>query len=150
MNIRRIKDFMIAVDFDGTLCENAYPAIGRENHDMIDLVNELYDEGYIIQIWTCREGEKLEAVREFMEFNEIQFDTINENPLYRIQFWGSDVRKTSADVFIDDKSVGGLPNTRVAYEYIRETYDKKLFYSNENIPIHITPADLIGVPYRPV
>lgn len=48
-----------AVDFDGTLCENAYPEIGAPNLSLIDKLISRRRLGAKVILWTCREGELL-------------------------------------------------------------------------------------------
>ena len=43
-----------AVDFDGTLCENAWPEIGKPNDALINRMIELREEGNKVILWTCR------------------------------------------------------------------------------------------------
>lgn len=50
-----------AVDFDGTLCENAYPEIGAPNLPLIDKLISRRRLGAKIILWTCRDGEMLTA-----------------------------------------------------------------------------------------
>ena len=45
-----------AVDFDGTLCENAWPNIGEPKSDVIYMLKKLRKEGSKLILWTCREG----------------------------------------------------------------------------------------------
>lgn len=54
-----------AVDFDGTLCENAYPEIGAPNLPLIDKLISRRRLGAKIILWTCREGEMLTRAVEF-------------------------------------------------------------------------------------
>ena len=42
-----------AVDFDGTLCEDSWPEIGKPNDALINRVIELREEGNKIILWTC-------------------------------------------------------------------------------------------------
>ena len=51
---------IIAVDFDGTLCTECYPAIGLPNLRLISLLKELRIQGRQVILWTCRCGERLE------------------------------------------------------------------------------------------
>ena len=47
----------IAVDFDGTLCEYAFPKIGNqtpEQKELLELLIELKKEGHKIILWTNR------------------------------------------------------------------------------------------------
>ena len=61
-----MSDHIIAVDFDGTLCENAWPGIGPARAGVIDYVLGQQMTGAKLILWTNRRGEKLaEAVAEF-------------------------------------------------------------------------------------
>ena len=51
---------IIAVDFDGTLCSDCYPDIGKPNLPLIELLKALKREGCRIVLWTCRCGRELE------------------------------------------------------------------------------------------
>ena len=48
---------IIAVDFDGTLCENKYPQIGQANEKLIKYLRDCQANGDKIVLWTCRVGE---------------------------------------------------------------------------------------------
>lgn len=50
---------IIAVDFDGTLCENKWPEIGEANEDMIYYLRKRQAEGDKLILWTCRVGDML-------------------------------------------------------------------------------------------
>ena len=53
-DIRKLP-YVIAVDFDGTLCHgNHYPYIGKPNHSIIDWVITQKQKGANIFLWTCR------------------------------------------------------------------------------------------------
>lgn len=54
-----MKPLVIAVDFDGTLCENAFPFIGEPCHDTIEWMKELRHNGHKIILWTCRDDMNL-------------------------------------------------------------------------------------------
>lgn len=47
---------VIAVDFDGTLCECKYPDIGAPVTPVIEYVKERKAAGDIVILWTCRGG----------------------------------------------------------------------------------------------
>lgn len=96
------KCHIIAVDFDGTLCENKYPNIGAMNTYLIDLLKKRQKVGDKIILWTCRVGKKLqEAINKCKEHGLI-FDAVNENVPEIIKSFGSDTRKIFADEYIDD------------------------------------------------
>lgn len=100
---------VIAVDFDGTLCESNYPDVGeiKPEHKVIhELVRKLHKNGDVIILWTCRSGKELEAAVSFCRQHNIPIDYVNENDPERVELYGCDSRKISADLYIDDKSLG--------------------------------------------
>lgn len=50
----------IAIDFDGCLCQNAYPGIGSPNWPVINKALAEQDDGAGLILWTCREGKLLQ------------------------------------------------------------------------------------------
>ena len=68
-----------AVDFDGTLCENAYPEIGAPNLPLIDKLISRRHLGAKVILWTCREGELLTRAVEFCRCYGLEFDAVNDN-----------------------------------------------------------------------
>lgn len=95
----------IAVDFDGTLCEECFPKIGTENGQLILTLKRMKDEGHKLILWTCRAGEQLQDALDWCRFRGLEFDAVNENLPEHIAKYGGDTRKAFADVYIDDKSV---------------------------------------------
>ena len=53
----RQEGVVIAVDFDGTLCENAWPEIGKPHLGVIKFFKWLRSHGRKLILWTCREGQ---------------------------------------------------------------------------------------------
>nr|WP_322625675.1 hypothetical protein [uncultured Flavobacterium sp.] len=94
---------VIAIDFDGTICENQYPDIGPLRGAAAVIINALYDLGYGILINTCRTGQFEQNARDFLALHGIKYHLINENFQHLIDLYDSDSRKLSADVYIDDK-----------------------------------------------
>lgn len=95
---------IIAVDFDGTLCENKYPEIGEPNTRIIKQLLKQQENGDKFILWTCRTGKELdEALIWCREFG-IVFDAVNENLPERIEQYGGDCRKVFADEYWDDKA----------------------------------------------
>lgn len=101
-----MRDFeIIAVDFDGTLCEDIYPYIGAPNTALIDEIKQRQEVGDRIILWTCRVGKLLnDAVRWCAHEHGLIFDAVNENLPGLIAAYGSDSRKVYADKYIDDRS----------------------------------------------
>lgn len=102
---------VLAIDFDGTIVESKYPLIGKLKKDAKIYINLLYRQGHQIVINTCRSGVYQEEVKRFLEENKISFSYINENLPELIKRYKQDCRKISADIYIDDKCLMGLPKT---------------------------------------
>ena len=97
--------YIVAVDFDGTLCENAFPEIGEPKRDIIKTVKEYRSFGWKIILWTCRNGKSLADAVQWCNMNGLVFDAINQNIPEVQAMFGGDTRKVFADVYIDDKNV---------------------------------------------
>ena len=98
--------YIVAVDFDGTLCEDKYPAIGKPNYDIIKAIQDYKSFGWKVILWTCRNGKALEQAVAWCRQHGLTFDAVNENlPVVREAFGGSDTRKVFANVYVDDKNV---------------------------------------------
>ncbi|MBO5319041.1 MAG: hypothetical protein J6B01_04435 [Ruminococcus sp.] len=94
---------IIAVDFDGTLCENNWPDIGEPRYEIIDYCKKQQDKGARLILWTCRRDELLEnAINWCMSYGLI-FDAANVNLPDTIRWMGGDSRKIFADEYIDDR-----------------------------------------------
>ncbi len=96
---------IIAVDFDGCLCESKWPDIGQPNQTVIDALLQRQAEGDKLILWTCREGHLLDAAILWSLQHSLTFDAINANLPERIAEYGTDCRKVSADEYWDDRSV---------------------------------------------
>lgn len=96
---------VIALDFDGTICQNAYPDIGEPNWNVIEKAKQCQEQGAYLILWTCRGGQMLEkAVSACTEWG-LTFDAINENlPEWR-EAYGTNPRKIGATEYWDDRSV---------------------------------------------
>ena len=106
--------FTMAIDFDGTLCEDRFPEIGRPNDRVIALVKRLQDAGVKTSLWTCRRndqhGNHLDKAVEWCKEHGLTFSAVNENLPEVQEKWGGDTRKVLADYYLDDKNVGyGMP-----------------------------------------
>lgn len=100
-----MKNKIIAVDFDGTLCENKYPAFGAPRKDVINRLLKEQQAGARVILWTCRRGEDLAAAIYWCLEQGLVFDAINENLKDTVEYFGSDSRKVCADEYWDDKAV---------------------------------------------
>lgn len=113
----------IAVDFDGTIVEHRYPDIGKEKPFAIDTLRQLASEGHKIILWTAREGELLEDAVDFCRRRGLVFYAINsDTPEGGLSFQGkTSTTKLVADVYIDDRNLGGLPDWGSIYEIVNGT-----------------------------
>lgn len=97
----------LAVDFDGTIVENRFPEIGKPILFAFESLKKLQDEGHRIILWTYRHGERLEEAIKFCEKNGLQFYAVNKS-YPEEEFDGTISRKILADIFIDDRNLGGM------------------------------------------
>jgi len=95
----------IAVDFDGCLCENKWPEIGKENSIAINVLKKMRIGGAKLILWTCRDGEQLREAVEWCAARGLEFDAVNENLPENKEFFGGDTRKVCATEYWDDRSV---------------------------------------------
>ncbi len=113
---------VIAVDFDLTICDSDYPTCGPAIKGAKKYINKLYDEGFAIIINTCRTQEAEGAATRWLNDHGIKYDYLNCNAPWRIESFGMDCRKISADVYVDDKQVGGLPPWKKIYRFITSKF----------------------------
>lgn len=98
----------IAVDFDGTIVEHQYPEIGKEKLFAFQTLKELEKKGARLILWTFRNGKELEEAVEYCRQNGIEFYAVNKN--YPEELFDATIsRKIDADIYIDDKNIGGFP-----------------------------------------
>jgi hydroxymethylpyrimidine pyrophosphatase-like HAD family hydrolase len=97
----------IAVDFDGTIVENKYPEIGKPMIFAFETLKKLEDDGFMLILWTYRSGKKLQEAIDFCKENGIVFYSVNKS--YPEEEYTDDIsRKIQADIFIDDRNIGGF------------------------------------------
>lgn len=98
----------IAVDFDGTIVEHQYPDIGKEMLFAFHTLKELEKRGARLILWTFRAGKELDDAIEYCRKNGVEFYAVNNSYPEEV-FDQSISRKIDADIFIDDKNIGGFP-----------------------------------------
>ena len=102
------KSLVIAVDFDGTVVEHKYPAIGKEMPFAFATLKQLQKRGHRLIMWTYRHGKTLDEAVEYCRKNGIEFYAVNSS-FPEEQFDPKDAsRKLDCDMFIDDRNVGGF------------------------------------------
>ena len=104
-----MSSYIIAVDFDGTICENKYPAIGEPRRSTISYLKEKQKKGAKLILWTCRVDELLDSAVKWCRNQGLIFDAVNENLPEVVAAFGGDTRKIFANEYIDDRN-GKLPD----------------------------------------
>jgi hypothetical protein len=110
---------VIAIDFDGTLCQHQFPTIGEPQIGVKEAVERLKALGFYILIWSCRtshwnyevfggdpsihpfERPHVKAMKDWLDANGIPYDEIDDGSR----------GKPLADFYIDDKAVRFDENT---------------------------------------
>lgn len=119
----------IAVDFDGTIVRHRYPEIGEEIPFATQTLRMLIEERHKLILWSVREGELLDQAVEWCRERGVEFYAVNrdfpEEDVTKNQHFS---RKLKADVWIDDRNVGGLPDWGTIYDMIHnnKTYEQVL------------------------
>ncbi|WP_435134050.1 BT0820 family HAD-type phosphatase [Formosa sp. A9] len=98
---------IIAVDFDGTIVEDAYPRIGKPKTFAFETLKRLQSDGHRLILWTYRCGKSLDEAVAFCKDNGITFYAVNCS--FPEEVYDPAIsRKINADVFIDDRNIGGF------------------------------------------
>jgi hypothetical protein len=128
----------IAVDFDGTIVDHEYPLIGKEKLFAFQTLRELEKLGARLILWTFRAGKELDEAVEYCRKNGIEFYAVNKN--YPEEIFDDTVsRKIDADIYIDDKNVGGFPGWSevwqilTPYEQLQMEAEKRISSARKNI-----------------
>lgn len=110
----------IAVDFDGTIVEHRYPSIGKAKPFAVETLTQLMRDGHRLILWTSREGLLLQEAVDWCEKQGIRFYAVNSNYPDQALVFQSDTKSTkvTADLYIDDRNVGGLPSWDHIYRII--------------------------------
>ncbi len=125
----------IAIDFDGTIVKHRYPQIGEEIPFAIDTLKLLQSElRHNLILWTVREGDLLDEAVNYCKKRGLVFYAINQNEPGDSRSLGP--RKLMADMFIDDRNFGGVPDWGFIYNSLKEN-EQRCFSSEifEDAPI---------------
>ena len=116
---------IIAIDFDGTIVEHAYPAIGKPIPFAIDTLLQMQKDGHRLILWTVRTGDLLQEAIDYCAKRGLYFYAENENYRGEVEELqpGEYHRKLDADKLIDDKNLGGLPDWGVIYNAVKVALD---------------------------
>jgi len=99
---------IIAIDFDGTIVEHKYPAIGKDMLFAFETLKAMQRAGHLLILWTYRSGRELEDAVEYCKKKGVGFYAVNKS-YPEEEFVESEAsRKINADMFIDDRNIGGF------------------------------------------
>ena len=99
-----MKNKIIAVDFDGTLCVNKYPEIGDPNKELIAYLKKRQANGEKLILWTNRVDDRLDEAVKWCAEHGLVFDAVNDNLPEIVESFGSNCRKIFANEYIDDRN----------------------------------------------
>lgn len=120
---------IIAVDFDGTIVRHRYPEIGSEIPFATQTLKMLIEDGHRLILWSVREGQLLQDAVDWCRARGVEFYAVNKDfPEEDAEKNKHFSRKLKADVWIDDRNVGGLPDWGTIYKMIHDhkTYEEVL------------------------
>jgi hypothetical protein len=110
---------IIAVDFDGTIVEHRYPKIGKEKLFAFETLKALQKQGHLLILWTFRAGKELEEAVDFCRQNGLVFFAVNKS--YPEEEYDPSIsRKVNAELFIDDRNIGGFPGWGEIYQMLSQ------------------------------
>lgn len=111
---------IIAVDFDGTIVEHCYPEIGKEIPFATTTLKMLIADRHQLILWTVRRGELLQAAVDWCKERGVEFYAVNKNFPEEVVENDGCYNKINAELFIDDRNLGGLPDWGKIYQIIKE------------------------------
>lgn len=120
----------IAVDFDGTIVTHEYPNIGKEIPFAVQTLKKLQEEGHKLILWSVREKELLDEAVQWCHERGLDFYAVNKDyPEEEKEKNNHFSRKLKADIWIDDRNVGGLPDWGTIYQIItdRKSYEEIIY-----------------------
>ena len=123
----------IAIDFDGTIVEHKYPQIGKERLFAFETMKQLQKQGHNLMLWTFRSGKELEEAISFCKERGVEFYTIN-NSYPDEEFQSNSSRKILADIYIDDRNLGGFPGWSLVWQLL----------GNGNLENYMTTIEKMG------
>lgn len=96
---------VLGCDLDGTLLEHeTYPRYGKPLDGAREELAALQQAGVKIAVWTCRNADEYDTIREHLADHGIEVDYINENPHEA----PSTSPKIYCDWYLDDRGVPGF------------------------------------------
>ena len=126
---------VIAIDFDGTIVEHRYPEIGKEIPFSVETLKMLQQDRHKLILWTVREGHLLDEAVQWCKERGLEFYAVNRDYPEEAREDRGFSRKLKADMFIDDRNLGGLPDWGLIYRIIKEKVSFEEIYRDNAMPI---------------
>jgi len=116
----------LAIDFDGTLCDFAFPGIGKVKQGAKEAIDKFRELGYKIIIYSCRtchwhydifggspdqpvmERDRVKEMISWLAENGIEYDEVDDGSR----------GKPSANAYIDDKGIRFQDNWKEIQEFV--------------------------------
>ncbi len=124
----------IAVDFDGTIVEHKYPAIGKPLLFAFETLKKLEEQRHQLILWTYRSGKELDEAVEFCRKNGVEFYAVNKNYPEEVFDEKRVSRKIVADYYIDDRNICGLPGWGEIWQIIHPELNPSVANERRNLP----------------
>lgn len=140
---------LIAVDFDGTIVEHDYPRIGEEKPFATEVLRRLLHHRNMLMLWTVREGDLLQEAIDWCAERGVKFAAINgewTEAFAALCPEQATSRKPDADLFIDDKSISGLPTWTEIHEILSTGKSYRQLISEQ---VHQQIAEMENTPPTP-
>jgi len=126
---------VIAIDFDGTIVDHRYPEIGKEIPFSVETLKMLQQDRHKLILWTVREGHLLDEAVQWCKERGLEFYAVNRDYPEETREDRGFSRKLKADMFIDDRNLGGLPDWGLIYRIIKEKVSFEEIYRDNAMPI---------------
>jgi hypothetical protein len=94
---------VIAIDFDGTVVDHRYPAVGLDLPNAVRVMKRIVANGHHVMLYTMRSGAKLEEAKTWYRYHGIPLYSVNTDP-HQLEWTSSP--KAHADMYIDDRGLG--------------------------------------------
>ena len=141
---------VIAIDFDGTITKPGCGDLFVFRPGCREAILELKKLGFELILWTCRYGKSLETAMDFLaEYGILScFTVVNQNSPQISETY--DPRKIVADIYIDDRNIGGLPSWHQIVSEIKKTYCPSEISKKEFLSDGIVSEELFENKLRPL
>ncbi len=124
---------ILAIDFDGTIVKHKYPKIGETQLFAFETLKELQKQGHKLILWTYRAGKELDEALDFCKKNGLEFYAVNKNYPEEKFEESSISRKIYADIYIDDRNIGGFPGWSKIWEMLNKGKTQALLQKEKEI-----------------